>query len=181
MNALGKPRRWYPCRPSGCRPRPRQAATVAPDDDGQERRVAGVEPGGQMIVSTGLLAAVVGDDRPGSDLAQPVRHQGDVGLGQRRVVVVGDHHPLAAGDVVGVTASRSRRSRMVAKMCARPTRFDRPGRADPHERPQHGVVELELHPPLHPLGPREGAGRASARASACASPAWGTPSPGALQ
>jgi len=59
------------------------------------------KPVAKMIVSTSCSVPSARTTRPGPHLGQPGGDEVDVGLRQRRQVVVGDQDPLAADAVVG--------------------------------------------------------------------------------
>ena len=67
----------------------------------RDRLVGRVEAGGNDQAVDRALGAVGGHDAGRRDLADPVGDQVDVVAVERRVVVVGDQHPLAAETVVG--------------------------------------------------------------------------------
>ena len=79
-----------------------QTALPAPDPV-RDRQVLGVEAGGHhdhVAGALGLVAVGIGRDEPGRGHPHdPVGHQVDIVAGERRVVVVGDQHPLAAQPV----------------------------------------------------------------------------------
>ena len=80
-----------------------QQPPVPAPDPVRDRQVLGVEPGrhhDHVDRPLGLVAVGIGGDEPGRGRPDdPVGHQVDVVAGERRVVVVGDQHPLAAQPV----------------------------------------------------------------------------------
>src|SRR5690606_17199316 len=78
-----------------------QVDAVAPADQPARNGVGRGEAGAQDDGVHLPFLAVGGDDAVGTDLGDAVGNEGNVRFGQRRVVVVGDQHALAAHHVVG--------------------------------------------------------------------------------
>lgn len=83
------------------RPGVEQVDATAAEDHAARQRVAGGEAGAEDDGVNRAFLAILGDDAVGADFLDAVGDDVDVGLGQRRVVVVGDQHALAAHGVVG--------------------------------------------------------------------------------
>ena len=73
-----------------------QRAAAGADDLHRRDEGMALEAGGQHEHVGRALDAVLGADAGRRDLGDPVDHQVDVGLRQRRIPVVGEHDPLAA-------------------------------------------------------------------------------------
>ncbi|MNQ45450.1 hypothetical protein D3C85_592330 [compost metagenome] len=82
------------------RPGIQQVDAATAEDHATRQRVAGGEAGAEDDGVDLAFLAVGGDDAARADFLDTVGDHVDVRLGQRRVVVVGDQHPLAAHGVV---------------------------------------------------------------------------------